>query len=163
MRAVVMRSGALVVVDLPALSVQPNQVLVSTVACGICGSDLHFLKHSDRMVELSAEGGNPSALDLSKDIVMGHEFVGRIEAVGPDAYTTAKPGDLVVSMPVMLTAIPPTDDSYRALGYSNDFNGGYAEQMLLAGPLVRKVPNGLAADHAALTEPMAVGLHAVNR
>jgi threonine dehydrogenase-like Zn-dependent dehydrogenase len=163
MRAVVMRSGALVVDELPKLAMQPHQVLVSTVACGICGSDLHFLQHGERMVALSAEGGSPSTLDLSRDIVMGHEFVGKVEEVGTAAMTAVKPGDLVVSMPVMLTAMPPTDDSYRALGYSNEFNGGYAEQMLLSGPLVRAVPNGLDAEHAALTEPMAVGLHAVNQ
>ncbi len=34
--------------------------------------------------------------------------------------------------------------------------------MLLSAPLLLQVPNGLDARHAALTEPMAVGLHAVN-
>ena len=35
--------------------------------------------------------------------------------------------------------------------------------MLLTAPLLLEVPNGLAAEHAALTEPMAVGLHGVNK
>jgi threonine dehydrogenase-like Zn-dependent dehydrogenase len=35
--------------------------------------------------------------------------------------------------------------------------------MLLSAPMLQEVPNGLSANHAALTEPMAVGLHAVNR
>jgi threonine dehydrogenase-like Zn-dependent dehydrogenase len=41
--------------------------------------------------------------------------------------------------------------------------GGYAERMLLSAPLLLRVPDGLDPRHAALTEPMAVGLHAVNK
>ena len=35
--------------------------------------------------------------------------------------------------------------------------------MLLSAPMITEVPNGLDFRHAALTEPMAVGLHAVNK
>jgi threonine dehydrogenase-like Zn-dependent dehydrogenase len=47
--------------------------------------------------------------------------------------------------------------------YSNKTLGGYAERMLLSAPLLLRIPNGLDHRHAALTEPMAVGLHAVNK
>ena len=47
--------------------------------------------------------------------------------------------------------------------YSNSTIGGYAERMLLSAPLLLPIPNGLDLKHAALTEPMAVGLHAVNK
>jgi threonine dehydrogenase-like Zn-dependent dehydrogenase len=47
--------------------------------------------------------------------------------------------------------------------YSNKTIGGYAERMLLSAPLLTPIPNGLDPRHAALTEPMAVGLHAVNK
>ena len=43
------------------------------------------------------------------------------------------------------------------------YPGGYAERMVLAAPLLLEVPNGLAAEHAALTEPLAVGIHAVEK
>ena len=43
------------------------------------------------------------------------------------------------------------------------FPCGYSERMLLSAPLLLEVPNGLDPRHAALTEPMAVGLHAVNK
>ena len=49
----------------------------------------------------------------------------------------------------------------QGIGYSNDHVGGYAERMLLSEALLLEVPNGLAAEHAALTEPLAVGIHAV--
>ncbi len=47
------------------------------------------------------------------------------------------------------------------LGYSNVYNGGYAELMVLIELLGIKVPTGLPAHVAALTEPLAVGAHAV--
>ena len=50
-----------------------------------------------------------------------------------------------------------------AVGYSNDFPGGYGEQMVLEESLLVEVPNGLDTDRAALTEPMAVGSHAVEK
>jgi threonine dehydrogenase-like Zn-dependent dehydrogenase len=61
-------------------------------------------------------------------------------------------------MPVMITA-----QGMDAIGYSNTYPGGYAERMLLSAFLCIKVPDGLDPRHAALTEPMAVGLHAVEK
>ena len=55
MRAVVMRDRALVVAAVPAPEPGPGEVLVRTLACGICGSDLHALKHAERFV------GSPGA------------------------------------------------------------------------------------------------------
>lgn len=50
MRAVVMRDKKLVVDEIPEPQPAPGEVLVKTLACGICGSDLHALKHAERMV-----------------------------------------------------------------------------------------------------------------
>ena len=49
------------------------------------------------------------------------------------------------------------------IGFSNTYNGGYADLMRLTAAVCLKVPNGLDARRAAMTEPMAVGLHAVNK
>ena len=59
MRAAVMRGQSLVVEDLPDPVPGPGQVVAKTLACGICGSDLHMLKFSHRMVELGQRGGIP--------------------------------------------------------------------------------------------------------
>jgi threonine dehydrogenase-like Zn-dependent dehydrogenase len=59
-------------------------------------------------------------------------------------------------MPALLTPTGPV-----GIGYSNDNIGGYAERMLLSEALLLEVPNGLASEHAALTEPLAVGIRAV--
>jgi len=49
------------------------------------------------------------------------------------------------------------------IGFSNEYPGGYGERMVLTEGACLAVPNGLDARHAALTEPLAVGLHAVNQ
>src|SRR3954449_12039314 len=132
-----------------------GQVLVKTLACGICGSDLHARKHADRMVEMARRLGR-KPMDLDRDVVFGHEFCCEILDYGPATERKLKPGVRVCSLPALLTAEGP-----QGIGYSNENVGGYAERMLLSEALLLEVPNGLASEHAALTEPLAVGLHAV--
>jgi threonine dehydrogenase-like Zn-dependent dehydrogenase len=158
MRAAVMRKGQLIVDDVPDPVPGPGQALVRTLACGICGSDLHFLKYGQRMVDLSKETTGVAMLDLGRDVVMGHEFSAEVLELGPDA-AGPKPGTVVTSMPVMLNGFSMED--IRAVGYSNEYPGGYSERMLLSAPMLLEVPNGLDPRLAALTEPMAVGAHAV--
>jgi len=158
MRAVVMRNKALVVADVPVPEPGPGEVLVKTLACGICGSDLHALKHAEKFVESSRRAGNLFAMDLARDVVMGHEFCAEIADHGPDTRKTLKVGTRVCSRPVLMRPEGP-----RTVGYSNDHPGGYAEYMRLTEALLLEVPNGLSTEHAALTEPLAVGVHAVNR
>jgi threonine dehydrogenase-like Zn-dependent dehydrogenase len=172
MRSVVLRQGRLVVRDDVAdPQPGPGQVLVDVKACGICGSDLHFVEHGATMIELGARmEGRPdlgsTPLDLDDDVFMGHEFCGEVVEVGPDPGGSGAdpgapgpgPGTIVTSMPVMITPA-----GMEALAYTNVLPCGYSERMLLSSALVLEVPNGLDPRHAALTEPMAVGLHAVNR
>jgi threonine dehydrogenase-like Zn-dependent dehydrogenase len=162
MRAAVLRDGRMVERDdvsepIPA----PGQVLVGVKACGICGSDLHFAKHGKEMLELGSQmQGLPTpnvSVELSGDIFMGHEFSAEIIEAGPDTEAPA-PGTVVTSVPVLLSAT-----GMDMIFQSNTTVGGYAERMLLSAPLLLSVPNGLDPRHAALTEPMAVGLHAVNK
>ena len=158
MRAAVLRGGDIVVADVPAPVPAAGQVLVKTLCCGICGSDLHYAKHAPHMVELSKRIPGRQPLDLSRDVVFGHEFCGEVLDYGPGTERKFKTGTLVCSMPVI-----PQADGHRTVGYSNDFPGGYGEQMVLAEPLLLEVPNGLSAEHAALPEPLAVGIHAVEK
>jgi len=156
MRAAVMRSQRLVVADLPSPEPGPGEVLVRTLACGICGSDLHALKHAERFVEASRRAGSVFTMDLARDVVMGHEFCAEIVDHGPGTTRALKAGTRVCSRPSLVRP-----DGPRTVGYSNDTPGGYAEYMRLTEALLLEVPSGLPTEHAALTEPMAVGLHAV--
>jgi threonine dehydrogenase-like Zn-dependent dehydrogenase len=156
MRAAVMRDRKLVVAEVPVPQPGPGEVLVRTLACGICGSDLHALKFADHFVETARRSGNAFVMDLGRDVVMGHEFCAEIVEHGSQTRRTLPAGTRVCSRPTLLRATGP-----QSIGYSNDNPGGYGEYMRLSEALLLPVPNGLATEHAALTEPMAVGVHAV--
>ena len=163
MRAAVIRDWQLRVDELPDPVPGPGQVLTKVLACGICGSDLHLLRHGEESRRISEElnaDRPPDATALvpfepSGDVVMGHEFCCEVVDVGPGC-DTLRAGDVVVSMPVAFDA-----RGLHGIGFSNVYNGGYAELMVLDGLTSIKVPSGLPADLAALTEPLAVGVHAV--
>lgn len=146
--------------DVPDPVPGPGEALVAVKACGICGSDLHALVYADQLVAAAHEAGAPLTFDPARDYIMGHEFTAEVVELGPatDGVPVAV-GDLVTSLPVALTAtgIEPVG------AYSNNYNGGYAELMRLTAGMCLKVPNGLDARRAALTEPMSVGRHAVAR
>lgn len=163
-RACVMRDRQLVVDEVPDPRPESGQLLVRILACGICGSDLHFLRHAERMVAMSEEllpsmgliaDMTVPRIDLSRDIVMGHEFCAEVLELGPDT-AAPKPGTRVVSMPALISSA-----GIHQLAYNNDYPGGYADLMLLSSALALPVPDGLSTDEAALTEPLAVGMHAV--
>ena len=161
MRAAVLRDGRMVYRDdVPDPIPEAGQVLVGVRACGICGSDLHFAAHGAQVLAMTdrvAGGSGAMHVDLDHDIFMGHEFSAEILEAGPDTETHP-PGTLVTSLPVLLSA-----KGVEPIVYSNSTVGGYAEMMLLSAPLLLPIPNGLDFKHASLTEPMAVGLHAVNK
>lgn len=156
-----MRGGRLVVDDFPDRPPAPGQVLVEVLACGICGSDLHALEHTEDFVSMSrlaAEEAGPLApevMDPTRDVVMGHEVCGRVLEVGENVGNS-RPDDVIVTLPIVMDA-----GGIHPVGYSNEYPGGYAERILVSDMLSFRVPNGLDPRHAALTEPMAVGLHAV--
>lgn len=158
MRAAIFRGGDLVVDTLPDPVPAQGQVLVKTLACGICGSDLHAAKHAHRMVAVTKRIPGRVPMDLARDVVFGHEFCCEVLDYGPRTERRIKPGTRVCSMPLMMEA-----DGPKGMGYSNTYVGGYAERMVLSAPLMLEVPNGLPTEHAALTEPLAVGVHAVEK
>ncbi len=151
-----MRNSQIVVDEIHAPDPGPGEVLVKTLVCGICGSDLHTLKHGHHLVAQSAEAGGLFDMDLSRDIVMGHEFCAEILDYGIGTERRLKPGTRVCAMPLLARA-----GKLETVGYSNVAPGGYGQQMVLSEALLLPVRNGLAPELAAMTEPMAVGYHTV--
>ena len=158
MRAAVFRKGSIVVDTVPDPVPDEGQVMVRTLACGICGSDLHAAKHTRQFVDLGKRTGNRFSMDADRDVVFGHEFCCEVVEYGPRTPARLKPGTLVCSMPMTLAG-----ETVQGIGYSNDIAGGYGQYMPLADKLLLEVPNGLPASSAALTEPIAVGWHAVQQ
>jgi threonine dehydrogenase-like Zn-dependent dehydrogenase len=158
MRAVAMLDHKLHLRELPTPKPGPGEVLVKTLACGICGSDLHALRHTEKLVDSARRSGGAFVMDTKRDVVMGHEFCAEIVDYGPDTPRRLAHGTRVCAMPILVRP-----SGVATVGYSNDNPGGYGEYMRLMEALLLPVPASLSTDHAALTEPMAVGLHAVKK
>ncbi len=150
MRAVVSRTpGELVVADVPEPHAGPGRAVLRVLSCGICGSDLHLHQHKL----------------LGPGAIMGHEFCG--EVVEPAG--ALKTGERVCAIPNF--SCGTCDRCRSGLGFYCATqepiglglpNGGFAEYVAIAAHEAVRVPASVSAELAALTEPLAVGLHAVN-
>jgi threonine dehydrogenase-like Zn-dependent dehydrogenase len=163
MRALVLRSGELVVDSVPEPVAGVGQLLVEPLATGICGSDLSAWQHTDEFLQASVDSGTDIFIfDKSRDLVMGHEFSSRVIEVGP-GVTAYQPGDVIVTVPMA----KDTAGVHHCVGYATDFPGALAERVVVeaeAGrPLHPKVPDTFDPYLAALTEPLTVGFNAVDR
>ena len=158
MKAVVCHRTELRVEEIEAPSPGPGQVLVTVERCGICGSDLHARRHADELADSAVAVGYDTAMRPDHRVVLGHEIVGTVAGYGPQTRQQWKIGTRVVGLPLV-----KTDGVVRLVGFDEASNGGYAEQVVLQEPFTFEVPDGLDADTAAFTEPLAVALHAVRR
>jgi threonine dehydrogenase-like Zn-dependent dehydrogenase len=158
MKAVTCAGAALEVTDVPTLQLEKGQVLLEVLRCGICGSDLHARHHCDELAGVMTEVGYDAFMRSSQQVVFGHEFSGKIAEYGPGCREQTPTGSDVVALPLMRRAgaVHPT-------GLSAAAPGAYAEQVIVEEALMMPVPNGLAPEASALTEPLAVGWHAVRR
>lgn len=122
----------------------PRDALVRPVACGICGTDVGYV----RLGGLAGRGPEPLAL--------GHEVSAIVEDVGAEV-TTVRPGDGVV--------LNPTARG-NMIG-NGGAGGGLADRLLVrdvaADESLFPVPDRLPLDVAALAEPLGVALRAVDR
>jgi threonine dehydrogenase-like Zn-dependent dehydrogenase len=158
MKAVTCTDAKLDVVDYPTPTPAKGQLLIDVLRCGICGSDLHARNHCDELADVMAETGYPDFMRSNQSVVFGHEFVGEVLDHGPKTRKAVKAGTPVVALPLIRRG-----EEVHAIGLSTKAPGGYAEQLVVEQSVALPVPNGLPIAHAALTEPMAVGWHAVRR
>ena len=158
MRAVSCLQGELSVVDLPDPRPAAGQLLLAVSRCGICGSDLHARLHADELDGVAKSIGYNDSMRSDTPVVLGHEFCGEVIETGPKTGKEFRPGTTVVSFPLMRAG-----GSIHLTGLSPHAPGAYAERVIAEASLSFAVPNGLDVGTAALTEPMAVALHAVRR
>lgn len=122
----------------------PNDVVVEMKACGICGSDLSYIKHGGIMRQPG--GVTP----------IGHEGAGRILHVGSNV-AGLQPGDPVIINPMMTPSF---------VG-SGGPEGAFCDELLVRdarlGDSILPIPEGVGYDVAAMCEPLAVAMHGVNR
>jgi threonine dehydrogenase-like Zn-dependent dehydrogenase len=141
--------GSSAVTDVPEPVPGQGEVLVTVDAAGICGSDLELL-----------DGRRPAAY-VSYPVVPGHEWAGRVEAVGPEVRDLA-PGDPVVAEG--LRSCGACDRcaegrtnlclaGYAETGFTHP--GALAERLVVPAHLVHRLPADRPLDPAALLEPAA--------
>jgi threonine dehydrogenase-like Zn-dependent dehydrogenase len=158
MKVVTCTNTKLQVVDQATPTPAKGQLLINVLKCGICGSDLHARKHCDELADVMAESGYDDFMRSNQQVVFGHEFCGEVVDHGPGTRKNPRPGTPVVALPLLRRG-----KAVHGIGLSASAPGAYAEQLLVERSLALPVPNGLASEVAALTEPMAVGWHAVRR
>ena len=158
MKAVTCNNTKLQVAELAAPVPAAGHLLLEVERTGICGSDLHARVHSDLAADVAAEVGYDGMMRSRQTVVLGHEFTGTVAGYGPHTRKRYKVGTRVVAMPLLRV-----DGTVHTTGLSEAAPGSYAERTLIQEALTFAVPNGLSVDIAALTEPMAVALHAVRR
>ena len=91
-------------------------------------------------------------------VVLGHEFCGEVADYGTETRRQLATGAPVVAVPLVRRGA-----DLHATGLSAAAPGGYAEQVLVQESLMFAVPNGLSPQLSVLTEPLAIGRHAVRR
>ena len=122
-----------------------NDAIVRVEACGICGSDIHFVRGG-----VTRPNNEPMPL--------GHEAAGVVVSVGSNVQDV-KPG-----MRVFIN--PMGDDDSNVMGNGGS-EGAFTPEVLVRdaklGGALLPVPDAIPLRHAALVEPLAVGMHGVNR
>lgn len=160
MKTVVMRDNRVQVeeVDIP----QPGegQVLVKSLACGVCGSDLHILRHAGEIFDFYQQVGVvPADTGVEGlEVNLGHEYCAEVVSYGPQTSGDLAIGSRVTSVPFLLSG-----EQQLGIGAMPGCYGAYSEYFLMSEALLLPVPEELSDEAVALTEPMAVGLHSVNQ
>ncbi|MFP6624786.1 MAG: alcohol dehydrogenase catalytic domain-containing protein [Myxococcota bacterium] len=121
----------------------PRDALIRVAACGICGSDVKFVRQG------GLAGPTPAPMAL------GHELSGVVEAVGSEV-------DLATGTRVVVNPL----GAGNMIGNGGS-QGGFAPLLLVenaaAGESLLVVPDDLPIDIAALAEPVGVGMDAVDQ
>ena len=142
----------LIETDIPAI--KADEVLVKPCACGICGTDLHILRH-----------GFPGT---NYPVIPGHEFAGHIVEIGRDV-TGLKEGDFVAVDPNVTCGTcrwckigrPNLCETLTPIGVGRP--GAAADYVATPARNSFTVNENLGGDVAAMIEPLACVLHAIER
>ncbi|TGV19831.1 alcohol dehydrogenase [Pseudoalteromonas sp. MEBiC 03607] len=158
MNSVAMQNGKLHVKQIDIPTPGPGQVLVKSLACGICGSDIHITRHTSDVFDIYKNLGimaNDAGDD--QEVLLGHEYAAEIVSYGPNTKGELAKGTRVTSVPILLSA------GGAGVGVTPGLYGAYSEYFIVDEALLLPIPDAVPSEAAAITEPLAVGLHAVNR
>ncbi len=137
--------------DRPEPALEPGEVVLQIEAVGICGSDMH-----------AYHGHDPRR---QPGLVLGHEFCGKIlqSAAAGFAIGQRVTGNPLITCGTCDYCVQGRDNlcSHRTMvGMTRP--GAFAQQMSIPASSLVEIPQDMPALHAALTEPAATALHAIN-
>ena len=148
--------------EAPASELGAKELRVRVAYGGICGSDLHYFQH-----------GGFGAVRLKEPMALGHEVSGTIDAVGVDVKSFAVGQRIAISpsrpcgqCKFCLDGAPNHCLHMRFYGSAMPFphiQGAFREQLVIDASQAHLIADSLSLSHAALAEPLSVGLHAINR
>lgn len=158
MRLTGIRKMEMQTVPTPALQ-NDTDVLIKMTRVGVCGSDVHYY----------TEGKIGSQI-VQFPFTLGHEGAGIVKQVGA-AVTKVKPGDHIAVEPAMpcwvcdqcLAGRPHTCRKLRFLGCPKQAEGCLSEFLVMPETSCFLLAGSLSDDEGALSEPLAIGVYAVNR
>lgn len=151
---VVEQPHQIAVVERPLPQPGPGQVRVRVRYAGICGSDLHIY-----------HGMNPFAVYPR---VIGHEFVGRIDATGA-GVDAARVGELVAVDPVVSCgqcypcSVGRPNVCHQLEVYGVHRDGGFSEAVCVPAANAYTIPADISENCAAIIEPYAVAANVLGR
>lgn len=159
MRAIEMQGGKVSLKTRKVPKPGAGQVLVKSLACGICGSDLHITRHGNEVFDIYKKLGLLPEETVTEElsIMLGHEFCAEIAEFGPQTQRHLAVGSRVTSVPILLS------QGGAGIGVTPGLAGAYSEYFVVDESLLLAVPENVSSLAAAMTEPLAVGLHAVSR
>lgn len=147
----------------------PDEIVIQVEACGICAGDI---KAFDGAV--SFWGGNDQPPYIKAPMIPGHEFIGVVVELG--ASVAAKGGIELGDRLISEQIVPCWEcrfckhgeywmcERHDVYGFQNNVNGGFAEYMRFPKEAINhRVPSDLPIEMAALVEPYACSVYAVNR
>ena len=155
MRAAVLRGGTVEVRAIGDPVPGPGQLLVRSLACGICASDLHFMDHPEAGAD---DDSGMSTYDQNVDIVMGHEYCAEVVDYGPGTERRIPVGARVNSLLVLSTAA-----GRRIIGQNPDSPGGFGEYLLLTEAITRVAVSDLPSEVVCIADAISVGWSTASR
>ena len=156
MRAVMLRDGGLDIEEIPVPQPGPGELLLRIEACGICGSDLGARRDAEALAAAGRLTGKYFQFDPDAGRCSATSSAGSWSAAGRTPATGCPTARWVVALPTL-----PRPHADELIGFSNEVPGGFAQHVVVHEPFTFVVPDGLDADVAALTEPLAVARHTV--
>lgn len=133
----------------------PGELLIRNAACGVCGTDVHIYY------------GEPGSAEVKPPVVLGHEYAGIVEAVGPDV-SAFRIGDHVTIDPNMYCGVcrycrdgkKQLCEEMQAIGVTQD--GGFATHSVVPAAQAYQLHKDLPLESGAMAEPLACCIHGID-